>query len=444
MLYPILLWSIYITHLDRTIWIRGFGIPVLAYGFTAFWLEWSYLKITLRNMQFVSTEGNLWSRWVALAFVVVFLLLSDKFARGKKHRAWFTFLAGALGFFTINTLGNHYLNFRIIGEPSRLVPEFDLVCILMVAELLRRLWSADGPWRKPRIAAAAILALVFLAPSWRYIANAHTIFVRDPDYRQRVEYQLQDWVAKNLPGSRTLPAGSVRFWYNVWNDLPQVGGGSEQGLLNPRIVPAQWQIYLGPEADMSVMWLQLLGADAVIVNAKNSREHYKDYVFPDKFDGVLPVLYDNGEGDTIYGVPRRFRSLARVVDRGKFDKLPEIPGNGEMPYLKTWHDTVEEGAIAEAPMTWYGTDSFRIKAEVGEGQSVWIQESYDLNWHAWSGEQRLPVRKDNLGFMIIDVPPGRHDILMRFPTPVAIHLGRLVTLFSFLITGWLVWRARRG
>lgn len=443
MLYPILVWSLYITHLDRRIWLRAIGIPLLAYGFTAFWMAPSYLRITLANMQFVSAEGNVWSRWVALAFILVFLLLSDHLARGHKTRAWFTFLAGSLGFFVINTLGNHFLNFRIIGEPSRLVPELDLLFILFATELLRRLWSVDGQWKIVRAALAAVIAIALLAPSWDYIPRAHSIFTRYPEYEDRIEYQLQDWVHRNLPGSRTLPAGTVRFWYNTWHDLPMVGGGSEQGLLNPRVLPPQWQIYLGPEADLSIMWLQLMGADAVLVNDKSSQEPYKDHVYPDKFRNVLPVLYDNGRGDAIYGVPRKFRSLARVVDRAKFRSLPYIPGNGERPQLESWIGVVETGAVSEAPLQWNGTDAFSVRATVGEGQSIWIQQSFDANWRASSGGRTLPISEDSLGFMVIDAPPGTHDIRFEFPLPLSNLIGRVITGMTVLIAAGLLWTGRK-
>jgi uncharacterized membrane protein len=53
-LFPALVWSIYITHLDLWIWVRAAAIACLSYGLTAFWLVPSYLDITLANMRFVS------------------------------------------------------------------------------------------------------------------------------------------------------------------------------------------------------------------------------------------------------------------------------------------------------------------------------------------------------------------------------------------------------
>lgn len=428
--YSVLVWSVYITHLDWRVWVRAVVIAALAYGLCAFWLVPSYIDITLSNMQFVSATGNMWSRWVALAFVVGFMLLSDELARGRRDRAYLVFLLGSFGAYAVIVLGNHFLDFRILGEPSRLFPELDLVALLLAAELLRRLWHVPWRWPVARRVAAAVVGIAIVAPSYDYVRNAHRIFVRCPGPEEHVEYQLQDWVAKNLPGSRVLPAGSVRFWFNAWKDLPQLGGGSEQGLLNPHVVPPQWQIYLGEEPEMSTRWLQIFGVDAAIVNFKHSKEHYKDYVHPAKFERLLPVLHDNGAGDKIYGVPRRYKSLARVVDRARFDALPEIPGNGEMPQLEQWYSVVEQGPDVRTETQWEGTDALRVRAPVSQGQSAWVQVSYDANWRAYAGTTQLPIRRDRLGLMIVDAPAGTAEFRLVFGTPRSTIVGRAVTLLT--------------
>jgi hypothetical protein len=246
-----------------------------------------------------------------------------------------------------------------------------------------------------------------------------------------------------MPDSRAMATGSVRFWYNAWNDLQQLGGGSEQGLLNSRVLPPQWETTMGPDPALAVLWMQVMGVDAVIVNGRNSREHYHDHVYPDKFRGVLPVLHDNGQGDTIFGVPRRYRSLARVVERARFDSLPEIPGNGDLPSLTAWHDVVENGPDAPTETRWEGTDILHVRASVADGQSVWVQESFDYNWRAWSGGRRLPIRADKLGFIVIDAPPGEHHIRLEFPTPRSNIAGRFVTGASVLALGGLLTLRRR-
>ena len=151
-----------------------------------------------------------------------------------------------------------------------------------------------------------------------------------------------------MPDSRSIPAGTIRFWYDVWDDLAQLTGGSDQGILNPHIVPPRWEIYMAPDPTLSILWMQVLGVDAVIVSDKTSTQTYKDYLFPDKFRGELPILYDNGRGDRFFGVPRRFPGIARVVNRAEHDALPEIPNNGELNALRAWHHNVEAGPNSPA------------------------------------------------------------------------------------------------
>lgn len=441
-LFPTLLWSVYITHLDARVLIRALAIPALAWGLTAFWLVPSYLQITLNNMQFVSTTGNMWSRWVALGTVIAFVIFSDHFARGRKDLAWITFLSGALALFAISVLGNHFLDFRIIGEPSRLFPELDMLIVLWAAEVLRRLWTVRGRWMIPLRAGSAFTAAVLLGTSWRYVVHAHSVYVPDPKPEERVEFQLQDWMAKNMPGSRAVPAGSVRFWYNVWNDLPQLGGGSEQGLLNPKVMPPQWEIALATEGELSVLWMQVFAVDAIIVNNKDSREIYHDYINPEKFRGLLPVVHDNGAGDTIYGVPRRFPGIARIVDRAQFDALPVIPGNGEKPQLQAWYDAVERGPNARVDLRWEGTDTYHLRARTAEGQSIHVAESFDSNWIATESGRKLPMRQDKLGMTVIDAAAGDHDIRVHFSVPFSNRVGRVLTALSLAAVAGLVWIGR--
>jgi hypothetical protein len=439
LLFPLLAWAVYITHLDLWLWARAAFIGALAYGLTAFWLTPSYIAITIRNMRFVSSEGNLWSVWVFLGVVVAYMMFSDHFAKGRKDLTYLVFVCGALALFIVNVVGNHYLNFRVIGEPSRLFPELDLVLILFAVEILRRFW-AGRTWRK---AVAGVIVIAALSTSYEYLQNARRIFVVDQEAMGRVEYRMQDWMFRNMPQSRAFTAGSVRFWYNAWHDLAQVGGGSEQGLLNPMVMPLQWEILLGPTFDLSLWWLKLVGADVIIVHEQESREHFHDYQHPEKFRGRLPVLHDDGEGNIIYRVPRRYESLARVVDRASLDALPKIPGNGDEASLRAWLAVVENGPETPTVTEWRGTDSLLVRARVEEGQSVFVQVSFDPAWRAYVDNRRVPILRNELGFMTIDAPAGTQEILLEFPTPLSNQVGRVVTLLSFLAIGGLLYRRSR-
>jgi hypothetical protein len=221
-----------------------------------------------------------------------------------------------------------------------------------------------------------------------------------------------------------------------------VRGGSEQGLLNGTVMPAQWEILLGDNPRLSVLWLQVLGADAVLVNGKRSREIYHDFQFPEKFVGSLPVLHDDGATNVIYGVPRRYPSLARVVDRARLDSLPEIRGNGTEPILSAWQNVIENGPDVPTTTDWQGTDVLLVKAPTSEGQSIFLQVSYDTNWRAYANGRRVPIRRNHLGFMTLDAPAGTQEIRLEFPLPFANKVGYALLFLSFFSIGGLVYLGR--
>jgi uncharacterized membrane protein YfhO len=110
-----------------------------------------------------------------------------------------------------------------------------------------------------------------------------------------------------------------------------------------------------------------------------------------------------------------------------------------MQYLQAYADVVEKGPDAPGTLRRNGTDAMIAHAKVGPGQSVLVQETYDPAWHAWSNGAPLKVRKDAMDLMVIEAPPGEHDISIAFLTPLENQVGRVVTLLSILIIIGLFW-----
>ena len=438
--YPILVWSLWITRREKRIVVPAIAIPVLAYGLTAFWLVPSYFKVTAENLKYVSEHGTTWSIWVAVAVAVAFAVASDRFARAKPERAWAVFIAGCVVFFSLNVLGGIYFNFRISGDPVRLLPELDMIYIMAAVLMLRWLWG------RPGIDLRAVVLVILIAAFWTttgYIRHAWHMFPLSPDYQDRIEYRITDWLWKNMPDARAYPSGYVRFWYDAWHDLPQLSGGSDQGLLNGELAPAQWETNLGAKPEPAILWMQCMGVDVVYVSDKRSQEMFKDFEHPEKFAGVLPVVYDDGRGNTLYRVPRRFPARARVVETRKLNALKPPRANDDVEYLGAYADVIEKGPDSPPTLTRDGTDSMRVRAKVGPGQSIVVQESWDPAWQAWAGGNPLPIRKDAMGFMAVDAPPGDREIRLAFVTPLENRVGRVATLATLVLLLGLVVFGRR-
>ncbi len=269
------------------------------------------------------------------------------------------------------------------------------------------------------------------------------MFPLSTDYRQHVEYQVQDWFSKNMPDARSFPVGSVRFWFDAWHDLAQLGGGSDQGLLNPVVQVPQWETMHGTNPEIAVLWLQSMGVDAIYVSDKRSEENYHDYGNPKKFEGVLPVVYDDGKGNVIYKVPRRFLPRVRVVETARLPAAQLASSNVDLDTLRAYQDVIEHGPDSPVTLTRNGTDAMHVQARLAPGQSIVVQESYDPAWQASVNGTPLPVRKDAMGFIEIDAPPGDQDISLVFVTPLENRVGRVLTILGLLCVIALLVRGGR-
>ena len=145
------------------------------------------------------------------------------------------------------------------------------------------------------------------------------------------------------------------------------------------------------------------------------------------------MLLDNHAGDVIYRVPRRFPDLARAVNTSRVSSLPLIGLDGNPKTLHDYAEALEKGPDSRAFTEWQNVDSMRIRAEIGAGQSLVVQVAYDPQWRAEAGGASLKIRKDALGQMLIELPPGRYDMRLVFETPLENRIGKFISLFSALI-----------
>jgi hypothetical protein len=441
-LYPLLVWSFWLCQgkdQGRRLILTAAAIPVLAYALTAFWLTPSYLTITSHNMRYVAQPGTLWSYWLAAVVITAYVTFTRRFARWRPERTWAVFVIGIVSFFALNVLGNYYLDFNVTGDPHRLIPELDLVLILGFLLVLEWLWKRRSrAWR----VAVILLAAAPLVFAQRYVRMAWHIVDRYPDYTKTLEFRVTDWLWQNMPDARIESAGTVRFWFDAWHDLYEMGGGSDQGILNPVVQDAQWEINQGADLALSKLWMQALGVDAMYVAGPKSRQVYKDYKDPGKFGG-LPVLFDDGEDNRIYRIDRRYRVRARVVDAARFRgrKTPYIE---DMAALLSYVDTVEKGPDIAPRIERRDTDSMTVRAKVGPGQALLVQESFDPAWHAWSGGKAAVIHPDPMGFMLVEAPVGDVEVQMAFVTPLENRIGRAITVYVVFLLVWLVWRERRS
>jgi len=280
-------------------------------------------------------------------------------------------------------------------------------------------------------------------PAAQYLRHAWSIFPLVADVGARCEFQTTKWMHDHLPDARAFPIGSIRLWYDAWYNDDQIYGGSNQGMLNQILPVAVWQIVHGEKAELTVAWLQALGADAVIVADNTSQEVYHEYSYPDKFKGIVEAIYDDHAGNVIYRIPRRFAGIARVVEQANFLALDAPRGGDDLASLTRYVAAVEHGPDSPVTVARPNFESVELAASTAAGQAVLLQETFDPAWHAYSEGRPLKIDRDPMGFMAIETPPGSHMIQVRFETPLENRVGWGLTAFTCAFLLALSWVAGR-
>lgn len=433
LLVPILVWSVWVGEPDWKIPARSLGMAALAYGMCAFWLTPGYLGITLANLRLVADPGDQRSLVIFVAAIFAFGVVSFFMGNRRPERAWPLFCAGAVWVLSVYVLGHSYFGLQVAGNTQRLAPELDMAIILAFATAVVAACSRPR-WR----VAVALLVLATFIPARKYLKQPWAPFPQETNVEKAYPREIARWAESNLTGARVLPSGEVRFWFNAWANVAQTDGGSQQGMLNQLLPIAFWQIFTGENQEPTVLWLQALGTDAVIVPDGKSRDNYRgDFKFPDKFKG-LPVLFDDGQGTVAYKIPRTYPGIGRIVDAKVLDATGVIDGGLDMNRLRKLVAETEKPGRPPVSVNWSGFDAVRVQATSAPGESILLQETWDPAWHAEENGVAVPIRKDPvMGFMLLSPAPGQHSIQLKFETPGENRVGQIVSLLSFLLAGWL-------
>jgi hypothetical protein len=339
-----------------------------------------------------------------------------------------------------------WLSRQFVPQPARYKLEMEFALALLLV-FLCRIWIEKLP---PRVRQA--LVFVLLAFAAEQVAG-HRRFAKDMLHRsdptRSIEYRTSTWVAQNLPGTRVMLPGTIAQWANAFTTVLQVSGGSWSQAYSQIQQRAVAGIYNGndnPERDalVSLAWLKAFGAGAVAVSGPASKEFWKPFAHPGKFEGVLPVLWREDDV-TIYRVPQRTSSLAHIIPenavvartpRGQTDVAPLAP------YIAALDDTT----LPEAGLQWKGPNRLEIDTTAAPAQAVSIQVSYHPGWHATVNGQRRAIQRDGLGLMWLRPElSGLCHIVLEYDGGWELRFCRMLSAAAFLslLAGPIVWRLVR-
>jgi hypothetical protein len=258
------------------------------------------------------------------------------------------------------------------------------------------------------------------------------------------EYKIAKWLDANRPGERTFVPGSVSLLLNAFSDVPQLHGGHDQHTRNTFIPIASYTIYGGMnagarDAEISVFWLKAFGVRTVAVTGPKSTEVYKGFANPHKFDGVLPLLWREGD-DAIYEVTVRSRSLAHLVPKEAVVARRPIHGLDIAP-AQRYVEALEDPGLPLATMTWNNLHEALIRAPMEAGRVISVQITYDEGWVALVNGREQPIRSDAIGQIVIEPDcVGSCEILLTYTGGWERTLARTFSLLAVAIAAYVLYR----
>jgi hypothetical protein len=420
-------------------------IGIVSYCWTAPWLSFSLIGAILDYAHSNPDNRYTVASWLALAGLAAgFVLLSMALRRAKAAAHLQFFVLWGYAFSGI-VAAWYVCHIALLPEPHRYQLEMDLALIL--ALVFGGAAVLDGlPRRLGRIVTIAVVAGVALQSV--YSAAYARRLIRSADPARLSEYKIAKWMDRNLKGQRAFLPGSASFLYNVFTDNPQVRGGHAQFETNTFIRVVDYTLYSGAntggrDAEYAVFWLKAVGARAVAVCGPHSTEYYKAFQNPRKFDGVLPLLWREGD-DAIYQVPGRRASLAHVVPFEAVVKQRPSDGLAIAP-AAAYVAAMDDPQYPDALLQWKAMSEAAIHTTVTPGQVVAVQETYDPGWEAWANGKRQSIREDGLGHMIIQPDcNGACDISLRYTGGARRIVTRTMSIAAMLFAFLYAWRSRRG
>jgi len=334
----------------------------------------------------------------------------------------------------------------LIAQPARYEMEMDMTLTLAVVFIGGAL--ADRLPAHARVAFAALVAAGLGLQAVHSALFARNL-IRAAEPSRLSEYKVAKWLDQNRPGELAFVSGSATFLYNAFTDNPQLEGGHNQHTVNTFLPIVAFTIYSGMnagdlDADYSIFWLKAFGAHLISVPGPGSTDFYKPFAHPRKFDGILPLLWRDGD-DSIYEVPSRSSSLAHVIPASAVVTRRPIHGLDIAP-VEPYVSALEDPRFPLATFHWRGMSEALIHATVAPGQVVAVQVTYERGWRAYVNGKPQSVRGDAIGQMVIEPNcAGQCDISLWYTGGIERIVARAMSAGAMLAAvayGWLGRRRR--
>ncbi|MCS6954054.1 MAG: hypothetical protein RMK57_15775 [Bryobacterales bacterium] len=382
-------------------WVAALAIAVWAYALACPWIPPSTVLTIRAGERWLSGELSP-HRALFAAAVLAGVLGLRWLCRRCQTPQGLTFALLFAGPLSAVVLAAHWAGLRAVPQPERYHLEMEMSFALLLPFALRAGWRRLPA--RAGVSLGCVLGALCLYALVRYERHARSL-IRPAAVEQTIEHRVARWLEAKLCPGRVMVPGSIGFFLNAFTDCPQLAGGFDQGAVNPLAAHVRYQILSGDgtgprEGEVAVAWLKAYGVDAVVVSGPSSREAYRPFRNPRKFEGLLRELW-RADGVIVYDVGRRNRSLAHVI---RPEDLPRrAPAHGaDLDPVRPYVAALEDPGLPSAGFAWTSHHSAEITAETSPDQILSVQVSYHPGWRATVEGRPVPLKPDPLGQILIE------------------------------------------
>jgi hypothetical protein len=411
----------------------GACVAFYAYILASPWLPPSTILTIATNSQHVAGNYPLALRQLTYSIPLLAGILLILWAC-RRYRTW-NFMCFSCSFAWVMsyvTLLNDYFNIAIVPQAHRYQLEMEMGVSLVVACVSMAAWRRLPSRVRLTVVAVSLALALSVARLDRQYARRNLLI--EGQIEKTIEYREAHWLMSNLPGERVLLPGSRGFWLNAFGDMPQMGGGFDQGVANPLVYRAMSKIYAG-DTDEAVMWLKAYGVEAIGDGGPASAEAYKPFPLSWRFEGRLERLWQRGE-TAVYRVFARPSGLAHAMRRE--DLVNSIQN---LDAVRRYVAALEDDRLPKLVLDWKSESRAEVSGDMLPDYLLSLQINHHKGWHAYVDGEERPLFKDGLGLTAVHPACSGHcKVEVVYDGGWEMKLARLVSAAG-LISGlvWSVW-----
>jgi hypothetical protein len=382
----------------RRLWIAA-GAAVTAYLLVCPWVPPSTIRLIPANSAMILEDARVVAAAMPTRLTVALLIVFGIKLVCEWRKVSATIQFALLWFLVFGGIPvtAEWLKFQFILQPHRYQLELDLTFCFLIVLLIHEIL----PWLPKRARAAffvtATLCALIQIRSWKPFMTA---LIQPARIEDTIEFRTAVWLRSHIGNGRVFATGSISFWLNAFSDVPQLGGGADQGLPSEQLRTAIRTIYghsdyaPDPDGSLALLWMRAYGVDMAVVGGSQSAEYFKLFRGVSKFDRVATRLWHEGD-DSIYSIPRRSRSLAQIVP------ISAIV-TGQSLDVGSYVAALENSSNEVATFIWKNRHTALIDATLAGRKVVSVQISYDPGWRATVNGRVCRLYRDGLGLIVID------------------------------------------